>query len=575
MEADNNGDARRKGESTEASADVVIAGAGPVGLTLANYLGLFGVSVLVVEARPDIIDYPRGVGIDDESLRSFQAIELVDDVLPHVSPNQWMRFLDAKGRLFASIEPRVNEFGFPKRNAFIQPLADRALLQGLDRFEHARVLWSHTMVSFREQDDGVKVSLEDENEQSVTVRARYLVGCDGGRSLTRRTLDVQFPGVTESTRWIVVDVRNDPLGTPNLYLLCDPARPAVSLALPHGVRRFEFMLFEYEDDDEMVRPENISRLVETFVEDPQRVDYIRARVYTHHARIASSFRRGRVMIAGDAAHLMPVWQGQGYNTGIRDATNLGWKLACVAKGLASPELLDAYEKERRDHAAAMIKLSHTVGRLISPTNRYAAGLRDAVTRILKMMPPVYRYVFEMRFKPMPRYTEGAVVHDEHPIPKASPVGRLFIQPRVATREQKDVMLDDVLGPWFAVVAWATNPRLYMDDEALAMWRRLGARFFSVRPMRQLWSTEDDDPEVTVIGDSTGRLKTWFDDKPGSVVVLRPDRFVAGMSLAYDVSHLSRNVAAHLSVLGEDATRRDDPLRVDTSPQSATAGGKSS
>jgi 3-(3-hydroxy-phenyl)propionate hydroxylase len=232
----------------------------------------------------------------------------------------------------------------------------------------------------------------------------------------------------------------------------------------------------------------------------------------------------------------------------RVATNLGWKLACVVKGLAAPELLDTYEQERRDHAAAMIKLSQNVGRFLFPTNRFVANFRDTAMRAFGGVPTVRRFLLEQRFKPMPSYTGGVVVH-EHTIPKASAVGRLFIQPRVTTREREDVPLDEVLGPWFAVLAWGTNPRRYVDDDALAMWRRLGARFFAVRPMTQLWWEGDDEPDVTVVGDLTGRLKAWFDDQPGSFVVLRPDRFVAGMGLAYDASRLSRQVGVRLRATG--------------------------
>lgn len=537
-------------EKDTVSADIIVVGAGPVGLTIANYLGLFGVSAIVVEGRPDIIDYPRGVGVDDESLRSFQTIGVLDSVLPHVTPNQIMRLVDGKGRAFASMEPKAEEFGHPKRNIFIQPLADRALLRGLDRFEDVRVMFSHSLVGFKEDESGVKVRLEDEEENVVSVKGKYLIGCDGGSSLTRRYTDIQFPGLTESTRWLVVDLRNDPSGVPNSYLLCDPSRPGASIALPHGIRRYEFMLFPEESDEEMVRPQMLNKLLAKFMDEPERADVIRQRIYTHHARLASTFRKGRTLIAGDAAHVMPVWQGQGYNSGIRDATNLGWKLACVIKGLASGELLDTYEQERRDHADAMIRLSRNVGHyLVAPTSRLGAGLRDAATRALDLVPPAKRYILEQRFKPVPRYTEGAVVHEDK-IPKNSPVGQLFIQPRVATREQEDVPLDEVFGPWFAILAWGTDPRSYMDEEALDVWRRLGARFFTFRPMTQLWWTEGDDPEVTIVGDATGRLKRWFDDQSGSIVVLRPDRFVAGMSLAHNVSSLSRAFAARLRALDE-------------------------
>ena len=143
---------------------------------------------------------------------------------------------------------------------------------------------------------------------------------------------------------------------------------------------------------------------------PERVDVIRHRVYTHHSRIAGAFRRGRLMLAGDAAHLMPVWQGQGYNSGIRDAANLGWKLAAVVNGQAGDALLDTYDVERRKHARAMIDLSTMVGRVISPTNRRVAALRDRVIHAASVVPTLKRYVLEMRFKPMPRYEQGAVVH---------------------------------------------------------------------------------------------------------------------------------------------------------------------
>lgn len=145
-------------------------------------------------------------------------------------------------------------------------------------------------------------------------------------------LGIAFEGRTKPNQWIVVDVRNDPLGTPHVYMHCDPERPCVSAALPHGIRRFEFMVMPDETEEELSRPENLAMLMRKVVPDADKVDYIRKRVYTHNARLAARFRDGRVLLAGDAAHIMPVWQGQGYNSGLRDASNLAWKLACVVKG---------------------------------------------------------------------------------------------------------------------------------------------------------------------------------------------------------------------------------------------------
>ncbi|MCX2931637.1 bifunctional 3-(3-hydroxy-phenyl)propionate/3-hydroxycinnamic acid hydroxylase [Mycobacterium sp. CVI_P3] len=514
--------------------DVVVVGAGPVGLTLANALGLQNVRTLVIEERDALIDYPRGVGLDDEALRSFQAIGVVDAVLPHTVPNQILRFFDGKRRLLAEMAPPDARFGWPKRNGFVQPLVDAELLKGLSRFEHVGVSWGSPMTGVAETADGVTVEFGS-GSNARSVRARYIVGCDGGRSATRRLMGVSFDGTTSSTRWLVVDVANDPLGHPNSEVGADPARPYVSISIAHGIRRFEFLIHADESDELAEDPAFVAEMLSKLIPYPERADIIRRRVYTHHSRIAGSFRKGRLLIAGDAAHLMPVWQGQGYNSGIRDAFNLGWKLAAVVKGQARDELLDTYDVERRKHARAMIDLSTTVGRVISPTNRRVAGARDIVIRAASLVPTLKRYILEMRFKPMPFYAQGAVVHNEPPSPG---VGTLFIQPRVDTRDRQNVLLDDVIGPWFAVLCWNNNPRKILGEESFRAWQALGAVFVALRPQTQLFWSDQDDPDVIVVGDRTGGLKGFFDAREESVLFLRPDRCIAGACIAQRAPELS-------------------------------------
>jgi 3-(3-hydroxy-phenyl)propionate hydroxylase len=526
--------------------DVVIVGAGPVGLTLANILGLQGIHTLVVDERDSLIDYPRGVGLDDEALRTFQSIGLVDRVLPHTVPNQILRFVDAKRRVLAEMAPPDARFGWPKRNGFVQPLVDAELLSGLDRFDCVEVRWSRPMTACEETADAVTVELGGDPD-GPTVRARYVVGCDGGRSMTRRMMGVSFDGTTSSTRWLVVDIANDPLGHPNSEVGADPERPYASISIAHGIRRFEFMIHADESDEEAEDPAFLKAMLARMVPNPDRVDVIRRRIYTHHSRIAGAFRSGRLLLAGDAAHLMPVWQGQGYNSGIRDAANLGWKLAAVVSGRADDGLLNTYDVERRKHARAMIDLSTIVGRVISPTNRRIATARDLLVRSASIVPTLKRYVLEMRFKPMPRYEQGAVVHS---VPRSaeSPVGTLFIQPRVDTRTQPDVLLDDVLGTWFAVLCWNNNPRKILGDEAFAKWKSLGARFVALRPSTQLHWTGHDDPDVVVVGDRTGGLKGWFDGHQESVVFLRPDRCIAGACIAQLAPELSASLLEALTLI---------------------------
>lgn len=370
------------------TAQVAIAGAGPVGLMMANYLGQMGISVLLVEKLDTLIDYPRAIGIDDESLRAMQAVGLVNDVLPHTTPWHAMRFLTPKGRCFADIQPMTDEFGWSRRNAFIQPQVDAVMYHGLQRFPQVRCLFSREVEAFSQNGDGVTLNLKGPDGERETVRADWLVACDGGASFIRRTLNVPFEGKTAPNQWIVIDIANDPLATPHVYLCCDPVRPYVSAALPHGVRRFEFMVMPGETEAQLSEPHNMRRLLSKVLPDPDRVELIRQRVYTHNARLAERFRIARVLLAGDAAHIMPVWQGQGYNSGMRDAFNLAWKLALVVNGKAGEALLDSYQQERRDHAKAMIDLSVTAGHVLAPPKRWQGAVRDGLSWLLNYLPPV-------------------------------------------------------------------------------------------------------------------------------------------------------------------------------------------
>lgn len=207
------------------TAQVAIAGAGPVGLMMANYLGQMGISVLVVEKLDTLIDYPRAIGIDDESLRAMQAVGLVNDVLPHTTPWHAMRFLTPKGRCFADIQPMTDEFGWSRRNAFIQPQVDAVMYHGLQRFPQVRCLFSREVEAFSQNGDGVTLNLKGPDGERETVRADWLVACDGGASFIRRTLNIPFEGKTAPNQWIVIDIANDPLATPHVYLCCDPTFP--------------------------------------------------------------------------------------------------------------------------------------------------------------------------------------------------------------------------------------------------------------------------------------------------------------------------------------------------------------
>ena len=527
------------------SVDVVIVGAGPVGLTIGNYLGAMGVSTLILEQRDTLIDYPRGVGMDDECLRSFQSIGLGEAIAAHTTPDQKMRFVTQSGKTFAFIHPTTREFGWPRRSSFIQPMIDQVLCDGLGRFDCVDIAFGVELLGFEQTDEQVKLTVvQDGHEQALSTK--WLIGCDGGRSVVRKALDIPFEGITDSTRWVVIDIHDDPIGLPDTYLHCVPSRPYVSIALPHGMRRLEFMVFGNETEEELCSPQGIHDLLARVMPAPADANILRSRVYTHNARLARKFRSGRVLLAGDAAHLMPVWQGQGYNSGVRDATNLAWKLGMVVRGEASPDALDSYEQERREHAKSMIDLSVTAGRIFAPTNRLVAWLRDKLALAMNAIPPVKRYVVEMRFKPMPRFRQGIVLAGGDGQPEGRATGRLFPQPQVVDPAGTVQRLDDMIGMHFAVLSWGTDPQLHLSEELRAYWKNLGARFIAVIPTCQLADFRGTVLSGTaLVGDVGGVFHDWFSaqEADGSIVVMRPDRIVAGIVPPQMLNEASRRLRA--------------------------------
>ncbi len=525
------------------TTEVAVLGAGPVGLTIANYLSKQGVQVTVVEQLDSLIDYPRAIGIDDESLRTIQSLGLVDQVLPHTTPNHAMRFLTPKGRCFADIQPLTREFGFSRRNAFIQPQVDNVLLQGLKQYKTTDVRFARHLTHFSQNADGVTLNVKNKDGVEEVITAKYLIACDGGNSIVRRTLGVPFEGETAPNQWIVIDIENDPLATPHIYLCCDPVRPYVSAALPHGIRRFEFMVMPGETQEELSKPENIAKLLSKVLPNTDGIEVIRQRVYTHNARIADKFRVDRILLAGDAAHIMPVWQGQGYNSGMRDAFNLAWKVALVVKGNAGPELLDTYQIERKDHAKAMIDLSVMAGHVLAPPKKWQGFVRDGIAYALNYIKPIKQYLLEMRFKPMPKYNDGALVTNNS---KDSPVGKMFIQPQVKLENGETILLDEVIGNDFAVIAWGVDPQWGLSEANMKQWQKLGVKFIQVIPAVQLGNENRKKFDgVITIGDIGTDIRTWFGKTSDSIVILRPDRFVAALAIPQSMNAVSEQLFAKL------------------------------
>ncbi|NKE57390.1 bifunctional 3-(3-hydroxy-phenyl)propionate/3-hydroxycinnamic acid hydroxylase [Lentzea sp. PSKA42] len=515
---------------------VAIVGAGPIGVTAANLLGVYGVTTLVIDRETEVIDYPRAAGVDDESLRTFQTAELVDEILRGTIQNVPLKLFDGGGRCLADIRPTAQDYGWYKRNIFMQPRAEAVLRRGLARFPHVQVMLGTELRELRQDADGVTLRLVTATGEQHEVRAGHVIAADGGRSPIRTQLGIALEGRTHPRKWVVIDCAHDPLDAPYTALHCDPRRPYVCAHLPDDHRRWEFMLFPGEDADEMLTPERVNDLLRHHVPDPGVVEVIRARVYTHHSRIAARFVEGRVALAGDAAHLMPPWAGQGMNTGIRDVTNLCWKLAAIVQDGADGSLLETYDRERRPHAQAMIDLSTTLGRVISPTRRSVARARDWFIRGASAAPPIKRWTLEMRFKPVPHYQDGFVTR-ERPGTRRPAVGRMMAQPVVETADGTCRRLDDVLGPWFAVIGFECDPLAALDAAELAVVARFRPRVVKVvesRAGRRHHDKPCADSGTVVVEDVHNELRAWFQARSGNVVLVRPDRYVAAMTSAEEL-----------------------------------------
>ncbi|MEI8277217.1 MAG: bifunctional 3-(3-hydroxy-phenyl)propionate/3-hydroxycinnamic acid hydroxylase [Hyphomicrobiales bacterium] len=508
---------------------IIVVGAGPTGLTLANLLGVYGVETLVLERNAATVHEPRAVSIDDESLRTMQAAGLVDEVMAQTVTGYGSHYFSAAGRCFAKVQPTEQPFGFPRRNAFRQPILERQLREALARFPHVTAKFSRSLASFEQNDARVTVHVTEASGIAQTFTCDYLIACDGASSGVRRQLGIAMAGSTFSERWLILDLENSPSASPHTKVFSNPARPCIALPGPDGTRRYEFMLHPHERDEDMLAPEMVQHLMDTHEAAPQSV-LMRKVVYTFHARIAGRWKDGRVLLAGDAAHLTPPFAGQGMNSGLRDANNLAWKLAAVTKGRLGSGLLDSYERERRDHAWAMIEFALNMGRVIAPKSVWRAKAIEALFRVLDHFPAARDYVAQMKFKPPPRFADGFIVPDGAGA-KRTLVGRLYPQPRVMVEgrqiSSEGVLLDEVLGDGFAILVRSPRPDEVLPLLRAAPWSQLGARIVVLGR------------DATELGVANPRLARFTDH----IILLRPDRYVAACLKVDDIVKGGEKLAA--------------------------------
>ncbi|PJZ25673.1 3-(3-hydroxyphenyl)propionate hydroxylase [Leptospira hartskeerlii] len=542
--------------SNELIYDVAIVGLGPTGLTLAHILGKRGLNIIVLEKEPVFYGNARAVYTDDECLRVFQAAGVADDVHKDMMFDIPVQFTYEDGAPIGQYTPTGTPNGWPVVNFLYQPYLETKLSEKLGHYDNVRILRGREFRSLVQDQEGVTVyhvasegtaygqKLENpkpkELEDEQSIRASFVVGCDGGRSKVREFLNIKLKGKNFPEPWLVVDLRqkNLELGLrhlPYFNFYCDPNGPVVSCPQPDGYHRFEFRLKAGTSKEYMERPETIRMLLSKHV-NPDHFEIKRRLVYTFNGLVAEKWREGRVLLAGDAAHMTPQFMGQGMSSGIRDAFNLGWKLIEVIGGRAEERLLDTYQSERYFHAKAMIQVSTILKDLVSLENKVLAVLRNSILRIIKTIPSLYRILQEGKFKPKPKYKKGKYFG----LPRNSAnlhAGTLIPQPDLQIMDGTIRKMDQIIGNSFALIGQGNDPREGLSDKSLSFLNSLGTKYIAIyekgrRPQGIRGVGRDFDPDLNEVEDVYSLLKPWFDEagyKKNALVLLRPDKFVFGMA----------------------------------------------
>lgn len=487
--------------------DVAIVGYGPTGAILANLLGGAGLSVLVLEKEAGVYPMPRAIHFDGEVMRIFQNAGLRQEVLAVSRPgSEGMHFVNAAGEtmLIRGGTAELGPHGCASNYYFHQPELEAVLRQGASRFANVEVLLRHELVEIDSQDSHVALSVRDLSTGNTIVRqARYVVGCDGARSPVRTAIGSTMRDLGLRQPWLVFDVILDrEVDLPNHTVqYCDPVRPMTYCNVVGQRRRWEIMIMPGDDHAALLQPESLWRMAAPWVT-PRDAHMERAVIYTFNSVIADGWRKGRLLLAGDACHQTPPFLGQGMCAGMRDAANLAWKLDAVVRGNAPDSLLDTYESERSPHVKAFIELAVRLGNIIQTTDPVLAAERDAKFKAGK--PEIFEF-------PAP-----ALGHGAFDAAQGEPAGRPFPQPRLDDGR----LLDELLGPRSAVIG-RTGTVGAVSAATGERWRRAGA---------------------IVIDQPGEEIARWLDANAVDAVVLRPDRYIVGVArTAADLERISQHL----------------------------------
>ncbi|ACY96318.1 bifunctional 3-(3-hydroxy-phenyl)propionate/3-hydroxycinnamic acid hydroxylase [Thermomonospora curvata] len=386
---------------------VVVVGAGPTGLTAALLLADYGVPTLVLDRWPTVYPQPRAVHLDDEVVRILARLGLGEEFTAISRPALGLRLVDARLRVLAEFRrsAETGRHGFPEANMFDQPELEKLLRARMADCPHLTFRGGVEVTAVHQDADGVRIDYT-EAETAASLRARYVLGCDGANSLVRRAIGATMRDLKFEQRWLVIDVATEAeLGHwEGVHQVCDTDRAATYMRVGPTRYRWEFRLLPGESGADFRDPAALRPLLSPWTAGvpDEALQVLRAAEYTFRAQIADRWRDRRVFLLGDAAHLTPPFIGQGLCAGLRDAANLAWKLAAVLHGALPDRALDTYQAERAPHARAMIQRAKLVGVTMTRGGRAGTVLRQVLAPRLHHIPGLSRRLLDSRTPPLRR-----------------------------------------------------------------------------------------------------------------------------------------------------------------------------
>ena len=507
--------------------DVAIVGYGPIGAIFANLLARYGLRIAVVECAAGIYDKPRAITLDHEALRVFQAVGLANFMQSAIAPHNGSHYLGVDGDVIKMFDPMPPPYplGWIPNATFVQPDAEKALRDKFAEYGNADVFLSTTVVSLAQDETSVLLRVRPESGDDLMLAVRYLVGCDGANSFVRKHLGIGLEDLAFDEWWLVVDtLTSDPGKRPaKSYQYCWPSRPGTFVPGPGKLRRWEIKLLPGEDPELAGAPDNVLKLLKAFT-DTSDLTIWRSAVYRFHALLGESWRDRRVFLMGDAVHQTPPFLGQGLCAGIRDASNLAWKLALVLRGNAGDALLDSYEVERKPHVRSVVATAKEFGKIIGELDPAAAAARDQ--RLRAELKSGKAETIRQKF--IPDLASGLIATCN------KLAGRLFVQPHVRAVDGSVRRLDDLLKPEFAVVTATREAMSWISRASNLRWRQLGGERVIITDAGE--SSRRD--EISTVVESDAVFSSWMRENEVGAVIVRPDRYVfAGASNADQLNML--------------------------------------